>query len=311
MEEVKKTLLITGAHGFLGQCVMDHLDQSKFDIVCAPRRTEMNLLRLKIVINYFDVVQPDVVLHIAANVGGIGMNKKMPGDVFMKNMMMNTNLFQAIYETGVPTVYTVGSVCAYPAFAPVPFKENDLWNGYPEETNAGYGFSKRALWMFQHEFRKQFETNGAHFLTVNMYGPNDNMDLQNSHVIAAFVRKFTEAVEQNKSYVECWGTGKATREFLYVDDCAAALVMAVENDFDNDAPVNLGTGKSISIYDLAHLMAKLTGFKGSIIFTGEESDGQMERQLDVSRAKELLDFEAKTSLEEGLKKTIEWYKRQK
>lgn len=299
-------LLVTGANGFLGKHVVKELSKTKYDLL-TPRSRELNLIDKSSVMSYFERHRPEMVLHMAAICGGIGLNMRQPADVIQTNLKMGVNLFDAIEKFDTEYVYGIGSVCAYPANCPVPFKEDDLWNGYPEATNAGYGFSKRALLMQQQEYRKQYGLKGAHFIMVNMYGPHDDFDLDNSHVIAAFIRKFLHARDTGAPTVPCWGTGEATREFLYVGDSAAALRMAVEQKLDTPLPINLGTGKSISIKGLAQLVKQLTGYRGEAVFTGEVSNGQMCRQLDVSRAKEILGFEAGTDLETGLVKTIQWY----
>lgn len=306
-------LLITGAGGFLGKHVMqalagysDTLPES-IDAVITPNSKSCDLTSQSSVLNLFERERPDVVLHLAASCGGIGFNKNYPADVLQTNLSMAVNLFEAASKYKPEYIYTCGSVCSYPKYCPTPFKEDDLWNGFPEETNAGYGFSKLALLMLQQEYRKQYGIKGAHFVIVNLYGPHDDFDLQNSHVVPALINKFVTAVDENKDTVECWGTGQATREFFYAQDCADALIKATVNKFDYDSPINLGTGEDISIYDLAHLIAKLTGFKGKIVFTGEVSDGQPERKLDVSRANDVLGWSSKTNLLTGLANTIDWY----
>lgn len=306
-------LLITGSKGFLGKHVLNTLNNysdtlpQSLDVVLTPSSQECDLTNNSSIDAYFDRHRPDTILHIAALTGGIGFAKRNPADMIHTNLSMGVKLFDAINKYNVEHIYTAGSVCAYPRDCPIPFKEEDLWNGAPELTNSGYGFSKKALLMLQQEYRKQYGTKGAHFVIVNLYGPHDSFDLNNGHVIPAFIRKFLDAIDNNKDTVECWGTGKATREFFYGADCAEALVKATLTRFDCDLPINLGTGNDISIYDLAHMIAKLTGFKGKIVFTGEVSDGQPKRKLDVSRAKELLGWEAKTNLLTGLTRTIDWY----
>ncbi len=252
-------------------------------------------------------LKPDVVVHMAAVCGGILANKNFPADFLWKNTQMGINIYNAAKEYGCKRIYTLGSVCAYPKHCPVPFKEDDLFNGYPEETNAPYGQSKRTLFMLGNAYRNQHGIGGTHLIPVNMYGEKDHFDLTNSHVIPALINKFTNAVEKELETVYVWGTGEATREFLYAGDCAEAIVKAVMSELDTPLPINIGTGADISIRDLAFKLGDLIGFKGKIEFTGEVSDGQLKRRLSVERAKELLEFGASTSLDDGLKKTIEWY----
>lgn len=305
-----KTLLITGANGFLGEHVTKAIhqkNQNEFEVL-TPRSEELDMTSLNQVMSYFDDVTPHVVLHMAAFCGGIGLNKKQPADLTQINLKMGINLFDAVRMYKPDFVYTLGSVCAYPVNCPVPFKEDDIWSGASEETNVGYGFSKRALLMLQQQHKKQYGLKGAHLIPVNMYGAKDHFDLENSHVIPALINKFESAIERNEPVVECWGTGTATREFLYAQDAADAIAKAVFDELDTYDPINLGTGSDISIKDLAYLIAKLTGFKGKIVFTGEVSDGQPKRRLDVSRALKLLNWKAKVGLKEGLEETINWYK---
>ncbi len=305
------TILVTGSNGFVGRHVKEAFKRHGHEGVFYPSSRECDLLELTSMMSYFERVKPDTVVHLAAVCGGIGMNKKRPADLTHLNLKMASNLFDAVYKFDIEYVYALGSVCSYPENCPTPFKEEDFWNGYPESTNAGYSMSKKALYMLQTEYRKQYGTKGAHLVPVNMFGEHDGFDLENSHVIPAMIRKFLEAKESGSRVVNCWGTGKATREFFYAGDCAEAIVQAVTQKLDYDGPINLGTGKEISINNLAGLIAELTGFDGDICFTGEVSDGQPRRQLDVSRAKEVLGFEAQTNLVTGLKKTIKWYKEEK
>ncbi len=306
-------LLITGANGFLGRHVQGAIDDyadtmlESLDEVFTPTSKECDLTNISSTMLFFERERPDVVLHLAAICGGIGFNKRNSADVIQLNLAMAVNLFEAVHKYEPQYVYTAGSVCSYPRNCPIPFKEDDLWNGYPEETNAGYGFSKKALLMLQQEYRKQYGTKGAHFVLVNLFGPHDNFNLNDSHVIAALINKFVSAVDNKESVVECWGTGNATREFFYVEDCAEILVKIIFTQLDCELPINLGTGKDISIHDLAYDIAKLTGFQGDIVFTGEESDGQPKRQLDVTRAQKKLGWSASTNLTTGLIKTIDWY----
>jgi GDP-L-fucose synthase len=307
-----KTLLITGANGFLGYHMQQVFKQyaDSYDIL-TPRSLELNLTDHSSVMAYFERERPDVILHMAAVCGGIGLNKKRPADLTHVNLKMAVNLFDAILKYGPEAVYTLGSVCSYPELCPVPFNEDDIWKGYPEPTNAGYGFAKKSLLMLQQEYRKQYGLKGAHLVPVNMYGPGDHFDLEDSHVIPALINKFDSAVRSGRATVECWGTGDATREFLYAGDAAEAILKAVTMQLDVVGPINLGTGRDISIRDLAYLIAELTHFTGDIVFTGEVSDGQPKRRLDVTRAKEILGWEASTNLSAGLMKTIIWYQDRK
>lgn len=310
-------IVITGAgkRGFLGKHVKNSFHKlamggchdvtffgSGIDLTDA-RETELMFREFK----------PDVVVHMAAICGGILANKNSPADFLTKNTLMSVYIYEAArkyqerYDKKV-RIYTLGSVCSYPKHCPVPFKEDDLFNGYPEETNAPYGQAKRTLLMLGQTYREQYGIGGAHLIPVNMYGEYDHFDLINSHVIPALINKFINAKDNNLPSVPVWGTGEATREFLYAGDCATAIAMAVSQRLDTPLPINIGTGKDISIKDLAYLLRQMIDYKGEIVFTGEVSDGQPERRLDVSRAKEVLGFEALTSLEEGLEKTIAWYK---
>lgn len=304
-------ILITGSKGFLGHHVSKEflLNNENLNIkLHMPSSADLNLLRRDVTLHYFDTIRPDVILHMAAVCGGILANKNSPADFLHKNLDMASNIFYSAKEIDCKKIYTLGSVCAYPKFCPTPFKEENLWNGYPEETNAPYGMAKRLLFLMGQTYRAQYGFTGAHLIPVNLYGEHDHFDLINSHVIPALINKFDDAVKNNKPYVECWGTGEATREFLYAGDAAQAIVKAVLSEFDTDLPINLGTGKDIPIKDLATLIAKLTGYTGEIIFTSQVSDGQPRRMLDVSRSKEMLNWTAQTDLESGLKKTISWFR---
>lgn len=305
-------ILVTGGTGFLGKHVVGKLQASKHQ-VDAPSSKELDLTEESGIFYKLEDPRerPDVILHMAALCGGILANKNRPASFLQVNIDMASNLFAAAKQFGCKRIYTLGSVCAYPKFCPTPFKEDDLWNGYPEETNAPYGMAKRVLLMMGNTYRIQHGFSGAHLIPVNLYGEHDHFDLTNSHVIPALIRKFDNAIEQNLPQVECWGTGEATREFLYAGDAATAITKAILSGFDSELPVNLGTGKDISIKDLAYLIRDLTGYNGKIVFTGEVSDGQPKRMLDVSRAKQLLNWQAETKLEDGLIKTINWFRSNK
>ncbi len=303
-----KRILLTGGAGFLGtQIVQNLIDKrgiSKSQILI-PRSKEIDL---RLMNNCQKVVKnADIVIHLAARVGGIGFNQKYPGTLFFDNIMMGVQLMEAARLAKVQKFVQVGTVCAYPKFTPTPFKEEDLWNGYPEETNAPYGIAKKSLLVMAQAYRQQYGMNIIYLLPVNLYGPGDNFDLESSHVIPAFVRKFTEAIKKGKKQVTIWGTGNASREFLFVEDAAEAIVAATEK-YDQSAPVNLGSGKEVTIKQLVDIVAKLTGFEGRIIWDTSRPDGQPRRYLDVSRAKNYFGFEAKTDLLSGLQRTIEWYK---
>ena len=306
-------ILVTGGTGFLGKHLLPKLVGHE---VWAPSRREFNVENPECVwdIGSFD---PDVILHMAALCGGILANKNSPADFLHKNVDMASNIFHCAHVVQFkrklqnregPKVYTLGSVCAYPKFCPAPFKEDDIWNGYPEETNAPYGMSKRLQLLLGQTYREQYGIGGAHLIPVNLYGEHDHFDPTNSHVIPALIRKFEDANRQGLGSVKLWGTGQATREFLYAGDAAEAIAKAITTGFDSPLPINLGTGKDISIEDLAWKIKRLTGSEAYIQFTGEVSDGQPKRMLDVSRAKELLGWTANTNFDEGLARTIEWYR---
>jgi GDP-L-fucose synthase len=299
-------VLVTGSDGFLGQNLQAAQVSDKFNWLLS-NNNNANLLNRSETMNLFRAVRPKVVLHMAAACGGIGANKKSPADFVELNSLMTCHVFDAARSFGVEYMYTLGSVCAYPKHCPVPFREDDIWNGYPEETNAPYGTAKRLQLVMQTAYRDQYGMKGAHLVPVNLFGPHDHFDLQNSHVIPALIRKMVEGKDLHEPDVEIWGTGKATREFLYAGDCAEALIKAVETNLDYPGPINLGTGKDISIRELAELIRELVGYHGELVFRGDAIDGQPKRQLDVSRAREVLGFEAQTDLRTGLKKTIDWY----
>jgi len=301
-----KTVLVTGGAGFLGSFVCERLRARGASRIVVPRRAEYDLTDAAAVRTLYAAAKPAVVLHLAAEVGGIGANQANPGRYFFANMAMGLHLIEEGRRAGVEKFVQVGTVCAYPKFAPVPFKESDIWNGYPEETNAPYGVAKKSLLVMLQAYRQQYGFNGVYLLPVNLYGPRDNFDLNTSHVIPALIRKCVEAKRSGAEKIVCWGTGSASREFLYVEDCAEGLVSAAEK-YDGAEPVNLGTGREITIRDLVTLIAKLTGFSGRIEWDSSRPDGQPRRCLDVSRARELFGWQAQVSFEEGLRRTIEWY----
>ncbi len=306
MDIQKKRILVTGGSGFLGGHVMARLRQVGCQHIIAPRSAEYDLTREPDVLRLLQKERPDVVLHLAARVGGIGANRKHPGTFLYHNLIMGTHLIEASRRLGVEKFVMVGTICSYPKFTPVPFKEADLWNGYPEETNAPYGLAKKMLLAQLQAYKQEFGFNGVNVMLVNLYGPRDNFDLESSHVIPALIRKCIEARERGDRVLPVWGTGRPTREFLYAEDAAEALVRAAEV-LETPEPVNVGSGQEIAIADLAKLIAHKTGFRGELRFDPNMPDGQPRRCLDVTRAKELLGFTARTSLAAGLEKTIAWY----
>jgi GDP-L-fucose synthase len=299
---------VTGGAGFLGRFVTEKLKACGVDVF-VPRSRDYNLIEKDDIIRMLGDSQPDLVIHLAAVVGGIGYNQKNPGRFFYDNLMMGVQLIEQSRLSGVKKFLATGTVCAYPKFTPVPFKEDDLWNGYPEETNAPYGLAKKMMLVQSQAYREQYGFNSIFLLPVNMYGPGDNFDLETSHVIPALIRKCVEARRQGTGFIEVWGSGNASREFLYVEDCAEGIVKAAAV-YDESDPVNLGNGREIVIKDLVQLIARLTGFSGEITWQSDKPDGQPRRQLDTRRAFEKFGFRAQTSLEDGLSKTIEWYESQ-
>jgi GDP-L-fucose synthase len=302
-----KKILITGGNGFLGSHLIENLNTkrgvSRKQIVTVRSR-DSDLRKWD---NCVKAVQDsDVVVHLAARVGGIGFNQKNPATLFYDNIIMGVQMMEAARLKGVEKFVQVGTVCSYPKFTPVPFKEADFWNGYPEETNAPYGIAKKSLLVMAQAYRKQHGMNVIYLIPVNLYGPRDNFDLESSHVIPGLIRKFVDAVQNGKPEVVVWGTGSASREFLYVEDAAEAIASATEK-YDKPEPVNVGTGKEITIKNLVKLISQLTKFKGRIVWDSSKPDGQPRRVLDTSRAKIEFGFEAKTELTIGLQKTIDWY----
>jgi len=299
---------VTGGAGFLGRFVVEELLRRGCAEPFVPLIEDYDLTTGDGIRRMLRDARPDVIIHLAAVVGGIGANRTNPGRFLYENLIMGTRLIEESRRAGISKFVCVGTVCAYPKFAPVPFREDDLWNGYPEETNAPYGLAKKMLLVQLQAYRAQYGFNGVYVLPVNLYGPGDNFDYESSHVIPALIRKCVEAREAGRPSVECWGTGAATREFLYVADCAEGIVRAAER-LDDPAPVNLGSGREISIRDLAGLIGRLTGFAGRFEWDPSKPDGQPRRCLDTSRATERLGFTAATALEEGLARTIQWFER--
>jgi len=300
-------ILITGGAGFLGSFVSEKLKALGYDELIIPRRREYDLTRQDVVEKLYKDFKPAVVLHLAAEVGGIGANRDNPGRYFYANAAMGLHLIEGARINGVKKFVQVGTICAYPNLTPVPFREENLWNGYPEVTNAPYGVAKKSLLTMAQAYREQYGLNAVYLLPVNLYGPRDNFDLHSSHVIPALVRKYIEAQERGDKEVVAWGTGAASREFLYAEDCAEGLVLAMEK-YDSPEPVNLGNGREITIRQLTEIIASLVGFEGKIVWDKTKPDGQPRRCLDTSRAKEAFGFVARTPFEEGLRKTIEWYR---
>ena len=298
-------VLVTGGAGFLGTHVVDRLRAKGLDPF-VPRRTDYYLTVAPDTERLFADARPELVLHLAAEVGGIGANQANPGRYWYANLMMGAHVLEQSRLHGVGKVVIAGTICAYPKFAPIPFREDDLWAGYPEETNAPYGIAKKTLLVGAQGYREQYGTNAVFLLPVNLYGPRDNSNLETSHVIPALIRKMLEARDRGEPNIVLWGDGSPTREFLYVDDCAEGIVLAAER-YDGPEPVNLGTGNEISIRDLAALIAELTGYDGEIVWDTNKPNGQPRRRLDVSRAEALFGFRASTPLREGLERTITWY----
>ncbi len=301
-----KTICVTGGEGFLGRRVVMLLHSRGYGKTFVVRRREYDLMHGEAVERLYRDVKPQVVIHLAAVVGGIGANQESPGRFFYENLMMGAQLIEGARVHGVEKLIQVGTICSYPKFTPVPFKEENLWNGYPEETNAPYGVAKKALLVQAQAYREQYGLNAIYLLPVNLYGPGDNFSPRLSHVIPALIKKFVEAAERNAPYVEVWGTGRATREFLFVDDAAEGIVLAAEQ-YDEGEPVNLGTGCEISIRELAELIAKVTRFTGEIIWDETKPDGQPRRSVDTSRAAACFGFRARTEFLAGLQHTIRWY----
>jgi len=305
-----KRILITGGSGFLGKHVGKEIEERGCEEIFVPLSKDYNLVEMEAVRRLYQDARPDIVIHLAGRVGGIGANMQNQGKFFFDNLMMGVQMMEQGRILGIEKFVAIGTICAYPKFTPLPFKEEDLWNGYPEETNAPYGLAKKMLLVQSQAYRRQYDFNSIYLLPVNLYGPGDNFDPDSSHVIPALIEKVFDAKDKGEARIVAWGSGKVTREFLYVEDAAEGIVLATEK-YNKADPINLGAGFEISIMELAGLICELAGFDGEIEWDTSKPDGQPRRCLDTSKAKEEFGFEAKTYFREGLRKTIEWYKKQK
>jgi len=301
-----RRVMVTGGGGFLGAAVVRHLRERGATDIFVPRSREYDLRTLDAIVAALRDGRPDVVIHLAAVVGGIGANRENPGRFFYENAIMGIELMEQARRAGVSKYVQIGTVCSYPKFTPVPFHEDEIWNGYPEETNAPYGLAKKMLLVQGQAYREQYGFDVIHLIPVNLYGPGDNFDPASSHVIPALIKKCVDAREAGEGHIEVWGTGSASREFIYVDDAATGIVLATER-YDGSEPINLGVGREITIRDLVELIARLTHFEGDVRWDATKPDGQPRRALDTNRARERFGFQAETSFEDGLRRTIEWY----
>jgi len=310
-----KRVIVTGGAGFLGRVVVKKLKERGASEIIVPRSADYDLTKLKAIKQLLadscseDGAPVDMIIHLAARVGGIEANRLNPATFFYDNLMMGTQLIHESYMAGVPKFVAIGTVCAYPKFAPIPFREDDIWNGYPEETNAPYGLAKKMMLVQSQTYREQYGYNSIFLLPVNLYGPEDNFDLQTSHVIPALIRKCVESKERGDTTITAWGDGSPTREFLYADDAAEGILLAAEKYNDSD-PVNIGSAFEISIKELLETIVRLTGFTGEVQWDSSKPNGQPRRKLDTSRAKALFGFESQTTFEDGLQRTIEWYRQE-
>jgi GDP-L-fucose synthase len=302
-----KRVVVTGGAGFLGRYITDGLKSRGCKNILVPKIEDYDLVNINDINRMYDDMRPDVVIHLAAVVGGIGANREHPGEFFYKNLMMGVQLIEQGRLRKIEKFVAIGTVCAYPKFTPVPFKEEDIWNGYPEETNAPYGLAKKMLLVQSQAYRAEYGFNSIFLLPVNLYGPGDNFSPASSHVIPALIKKCVDAIDSGADHIDCWGTGIASREFIYAADAAEGIILATEH-YNSSEPVNIGAGFEITIKDLIEKIVALTGYTGQIRWDSSKPDGQPRRQLDVSKAKKYFGFEAKTSFDNGLKATIDWYR---
>jgi GDP-L-fucose synthase len=302
-----RRVVVTGGAGFLGGYVTEGLRKRGCRNILVPKIEDYDLVKAEDIIRMYEDMRPDIVIHLAAVVGGIGANREHPGEFFYKNLMMGVQLIEQGRLRGIEKFVAIGTVCAYPKHTPVPFREEDLWGGYPEETNAPYGLAKKMLLVQSQAYRREYGFNSIFLLPVNLYGPGDNFDVQTSHVIPALIKKCVDAIDGGQDYIECWGSGNVSREFIYAADAAEGILLATEK-YNGAEPVNIGSGYEIRIRELVEKIARLTGFDGEIWWDGSKPDGQPRRRLDVSRARECFGFEARTPFDEGLKATIDWYR---
>ena len=310
MDLINKRILVTGGAGFLGRYVVGKLGERGCKEIIIPHSKDYNLIEMKAVERLYRDSKPDIVIHLAAKAKGIGATGEKPGEFFYDNLMMGVQMMEQGRLYGIEKFVAIGTVCAYPENIPVPFKEEDLWNGYPEKTNAPYGLAKKMTLVQAQAYRQQYGFNAIYLLPVNLYGPRDNFDPESSHAVPALIKKCVDAIENSEREVVVWGTGKPTREYLYVEDAAEGIILATEK-YNKPRPINLGSGFEISIRDLVHLIVKLTGFKGQITWDTSKPDGQPRRLFDSSKAEKEFGFKAKTNFEEGLSKTIKWYEEQR
>jgi len=301
-----RRVVITGGAGFLGGYVTKGLQRRGCKNILVPKIEDYDLVNINDIVRMYEDMKPDIVIHLAAVVGGIGANREHPGEFFYKNLMMGVQLIEQGRLRNIEKFVAIGTICAYPKFTPVPFKEENLWDGYPEETNAPYGLAKKMLLVQSQAYRAEYGFNSIFLLPVNLYGPGDNFNPASSHVIPALIKKCVDAIESGADHIECWGTGKVSREFIYAADAAEGILLATEH-YNGAEPVNIGAGFEITIKELIEKIAALTGFKGKIKWDSSKPDGQPRRRLDVSKAKKYFGFEAKTSFDDGLKATVEWY----
>lgn len=306
MDLANKRIMITGGEGFLGRYVVDELKNTGAKHIFVPRHRDYDLTQISDVVKVLADSRPEVVIHLAAKVGGIGINREKPGEFFYDNLMMGAQLMEQARQQGVEKFVSIGTICAYPKFTPIPFQEDNLWDGYPEETNAPYGLAKKMLLVQGQAYREQYGFNAIYLLPVNLYGPGDNFNPASSHVIPALIKKCVDAIERGDEQIVAWGSGRASREFLYVADAARAIIQATQN-YSKPEPINLGSHMEITIKELLTLIVELTGFQGEVVWDTTKPDGQPRRKLDTSRAKAEFGFQAQTDFREGLRQTINWY----